>query len=349
MNRFYLAVFFAVPLIGCTSESPNTGTVSADLVSGSAEESLASNCAGVGELSFICDLVGPEDLALVPGSEWVVASGNQEGGRLHVVNVREKTTEIIFPSPSSREDYDAVAFPNCPGPIDPNEGDEFRAHGLYLDPGDADIHTLYVVHHGFRESIEVFHLDVSTEQPFLVWIGCAEAPEGSGLNAVVALPGGGFATTAPRIEGEVDSGVWEWHGDSGWSIVPGSENIRPNGLEISPDGSWFYVAGWQDERFVRLSRGQDSVISDAVQLGFRPDNLRFASDGLIYATGHTDFREPTEASNVAWVDPDTLEFERIFQQPYLDGFAAATTALVVREEIWLGTNRGGMIGYFPKP
>ena len=37
-------------------------------------------------------------------------------------------------------------------------------------------------------------------------------------------------------------------------------------------------------------------------------------DGLVYATGHTDFRMPTEASNVARIDPETLDFERIFQR-----------------------------------
>ena len=33
-------------------------------------------------------------------------------------------------------------------------------------------------------------------------------------------------------------------------------------------------------------------------------------DGLVYATGYTDFRMPTEASNVARIDPETLDFER---------------------------------------
>ena len=46
-------------------------------------------CEPVGEIQFICDLIGPEDLARVPGGEWVIASGNQEGGRLHAVHVRD--------------------------------------------------------------------------------------------------------------------------------------------------------------------------------------------------------------------------------------------------------------------
>ncbi len=52
----------------------------------------AAECDAVGEIRFICDVIGPEDLAIVPGSQWVIASGNQEGGRIHLVSVRDKTT-----------------------------------------------------------------------------------------------------------------------------------------------------------------------------------------------------------------------------------------------------------------
>ena len=44
-------------------------------------------CEPVGEIRFICDVIGPEDLAIVPGAQWVIASGSQEGGRLHLVSV----------------------------------------------------------------------------------------------------------------------------------------------------------------------------------------------------------------------------------------------------------------------
>ena len=306
-------------------------------------------CDPVGDIRFICGITSPEDLAVVPDSDWVVASGNQEGGRIQLVGVSERTPRVLFPAAEAAERLDAAAYPTCPGPIDPLEGNDFRAHGLYLDTGPGAVHTLYVVHHGFRESIEVFELDAGQPSPALTWIGCAVAPEGATLNAVVALPGGGFATTAPRMEGEVGSGIWEWHTDTGWALVPGSEDIRPNGLEVSADGEWLYVAGWQDERFIRLSRGRTPVEMDVLQIGFRPDNLRMAPDGRIYAAGHTDFQTPDEASNVAWIDPETLEFERIFHHPYMEGFAATTTAMPIGGDIWLGTNRGEMIAYFPAP
>ena len=41
----------------------------------------------MGDVHFICDIISPEDLAVVPGEEWIIASGDQEGGRIHLVNI----------------------------------------------------------------------------------------------------------------------------------------------------------------------------------------------------------------------------------------------------------------------
>ena len=303
----------------------------------------AAACDAVGEVQFICDVIGPEDLAIVPGAEWVIASGNQEGGRIQLVSVRDKTATVLFPTPARRERLDASTYPTCPGPLD--EADDFRAHGLYLNPGQDAVHTLYVVHHGTRESIEVFEVDARTATPALTWVGCAVAPEALGLNAVVALPEGGFAATSPRT-----GDVWEWHTAAGWTPIPGSDDTAPNGLEISKDGRWLYVAGWREEKLTRLSRGQTPIRKDVVEVGFRPDNLRLSPDGsVIFAAGHGNYRTPEETSNVARIDPQTLDVQRIFQHPLIEGFAASTTAIQIDNEIWLGTNRGEMLAYFPAP
>ena len=315
--------------------------------SGGFAEQETPGCEPVGEIRFICDLIGPEDLAVVPGEEWVIASGNQEGGRIHLVNVADKSTSVLFPTPTRTERLDGAAWPDCPGPLDPGEldADEFRAHGLYLDPGEGDVHTLYVVHHGRRESIEVFEVSAEAQPISLAWVGCAVAPEGLRLNSVVALPEGGFAATSTST-----GDVWEWRAGAGWSLIAGTEDTTPNGLEISPDGRWLYVAGWRGEKLTRLSRGRTPQEKDVVPMGFRPDNLRSVDGGaVILAAGHGDFGTPEETSNVALVDPETLEVRRIFQHPRMEGFASSTAAIRIGGEIWLGTNRGGMIAYFPAP
>ena len=311
---------------------------------GAAAQSRAA-CDPVGDIEFICDVIGPEDLAIVPGGEWVIASGNQEGGRIQLVHIRDKTAMALFPASPRRTRLDAKTYPMCPGPIDVSDPDSFRAHGLYLRPGGGSVHTLYVVHHGTRESIEVFEVNAEPATPTLTWVGCAVAPDGLGLNSVVALPEGGFAATSPRT-----GDVWEWQTATGWTRVPGSEDTTPNGLEISPDGQWLYVAGWREEKLTRLSRGRTPVDKEVVAVPFRPDNLRMSRDGsVIFAAGHGNYQTPQETSNVAVIDPQTLEVEWIFQYPRIDGFEASTTAIRIGDEIWLGTNRGEMIAYFPAP
>ena len=305
-------------------------------------------CETVGEMQFICNLVSPEDLAVVPGSEWVIASGNRAGGRIHLVSIADKTATVLFPAANPNERLDTETYPTCPGPIDPNEGDAFNAHGLYLEPGQGEVHTLYVVHHGNRESIEVFEIDARTT-PTMTWIGCAVAPESLGLNGVVALPEGGFAATSPRT-----GDVWEWQPGSGWTRIPGSEDTAPNGLEVSADGQWLFIAGWAEEKLTRLSRGQTPVQKEVIDLGFRPDNLRMSLDGsVIFAAGHGNIQTPRspleETSNIATIDPQTLSVQRIFQHPAIDGFVASTTAIQIGSEMWLGTHRGERIAYFPAP
>ena len=319
-----------------------------------------ADCAAVGDIRFICDLVSPEDLAVVPGTEWVIASGNQAGGRLHLIDVQAKTAAVLFPSPAAGERLDAAAYPDCPGPIDPAEGDAFRAHGLYLAPGAGAVHTLYLVHHGHRESVEVFELDAGAGPPALTWVGCAVAPEPLRLNSVAALPDGGFAATSFRtagltasfdevLAGAVSGSVWEWRADAGWTEVPGSATAGPNGLEISDDGQWFHIAAWGGRQFIRLSRGRTPVEREAVDLHFRPDNLRRQTDGAVLAAGADRFDTPDETFHVARIDPQTLTVERVIDHPVIDRFAACTTAMQVGDEIWMGTNRGEKIGYFPAP
>src|SRR5947208_12291497 len=213
-------------------------------------EARAAGCDPIGNVRFICDQVGPEDLAAVPGSEWVLSSGMAANGAIRLINLRDKSTTVLFPSAASKARPNKKTYESCPGPIG-SEGDRFRAHGLYLRPGPNAVHTLYVVHHGDRESIEVFEFDARPQAPTLTWIGCAVAPDPIGLNSVVGLSDGGFITTnfSPRIAdataraemmkkmmaGGNNGEGWEWHTASGWKIVPGREVPGPNGIEMAEE------------------------------------------------------------------------------------------------------------------
>ena len=320
-------------------------------------EARATGCEAIGNVRFICDQLGPEDLAAVPGSEWVLSSGMVANGAIRLINLRDKSTAVLFPSATSKERPNKKTYNSCPGPIG-SEGDRFRAHGLYLRPGPNAVHTLYVVHHGDRESIEVFEFDARPKPPTLTWIGCAVAPEPIGLNSVVGLADGGFITTnfSPRgsdaaararmMAGQNNGEVWEWHTSTGWKTVPGSEAAGPNGLEISKDGKWLYIGGWGSKSFIRLSRRQTPIKKDSVPVGFRLDNLRWAPDGALLAAGQGG-TAPSQTSNVVKVNPATLKFQELVRHPNIDGFGVTTVAIQVANELWLGSVRGDRIAIFP--
>ena len=103
-----------------------------------------------------------------------------------------------------------------------------------------------------------------------------------------------------------------------------------------------------------LWRGQTPVQKDVVALGFRPDNFRMSLDGsVIFAAGPGNIQIPRdvsqETSNVARIDPQTLEVQQIFEHPFMEGFAASTAAIQIGNEMWLGTYRGERIAYFSVP
>ena len=90
----------------------------------------AAACDPVGTVQFICGVIGPEDLVVVPGSDWVIASGDAAGGAIKAINVRDRTATALFPAATPRLRLDARTYDSCPGPIDAEEKDRFRAHGL---------------------------------------------------------------------------------------------------------------------------------------------------------------------------------------------------------------------------
>ncbi|HEV7715944.1 MAG TPA: hypothetical protein VGO53_10130, partial [Steroidobacteraceae bacterium] len=156
----------------------------------------ADACAPDGKTQFICGLKSPEDLVRVPQSNWLVVSGMADAathrGELYAIDVRDHSAKTLYPNASSHPKQDKKTYGACPGPL---PGAEFGAHGIDLQPKGKGIHTLYVVNHAGRESVEVFELDANGSVPAVTWIGCVVYPAKASGNGVVGLPDGGFATT----------------------------------------------------------------------------------------------------------------------------------------------------------
>ena len=309
-----------------------------------AAPTASAQCEPDGDVQFVCGPISPEDLALVPDTDWVIVASWEDDGYLSAANHRDQTTTRLFPLPGAVARHDRATYGDCPGMTTTR----FHAHGISLRPGTGGRHTLYVVRHGEREAVEVFEVDARGDEVRVTWTGCAVAPEGLGLNAVVALPDGDFSATSPRTRD-----IWEWDRADGWTRVPGSEDIGPNGIEVSPDGRWYLVAGYGAQSVIRLSRGRTPVEQTRVNVGFNIDNVHWAPDGTLLAAGHTAptpqrvgeciARQTCEGivSYVARVDVDAMTQQQIFRYETNDALILGTTAIEVGDELWVGQVAGG--------
>jgi sugar lactone lactonase YvrE len=186
-------------------------------------------------------------------------------------------------------------------------------------------------------------------------------PDPIGLNSVVALPEGGFIATdflargidaagrGRMLAGESNGALWEWHTATGWKMIPGSEAAGANGVEISRDGKWLYVAAWGSQSFFRMSRGQTPVKRDTIPLGFRVDNIRWAPDGSLFATGQGGAAPGIQTSNVVKINPTTLKVQEIIRRPNSAEFGSGTVTVQVGKDLWVGSFRGDRIAIFPAP
>ena len=89
-----------------------------------------------------------------------------------------------------------------------------------------------------------------------------------------------------------------------------------------------------------------------VKVDFCPDNLRWAPDGTILATGqyvNGQTLNTTHAWSAVRLDPTTLKVTPLVKEEALPQFADATTAVQVGQTLWFGTFRGDRVAYRPVP
>jgi hypothetical protein len=326
-----------------------------------------AGCEPDGGLQYICGAVNAEDLLQVGDSRWVLASGmnrQEDPGHIYLFDHETKGLRELFPGDSPAMAHDTDMFGGCPGPIDTSN---FSSHGLALREQEAGRYKLYMTSHGAREAIEIFDLDATQETPALTWVGCVILPERTSSNSVAILADGGFVTTkmvdptlkdgfAAIIAGEISGLVYEWHPGGEVRALPGTELSGPNGIELSPDQRYMYVAALGSREIVRFDRQADPMTRESATLSVRPDNLRWTPEGKLYTAGGNyvnpaDCAAPPCATgwSVIEIDPDTLEATRVVGADQNAALQGASTGLVVDDEIWIGTFRGDRVGYFSRP
>ncbi|HTB67903.1 MAG TPA: hypothetical protein VK727_16895 [Steroidobacteraceae bacterium] len=244
-------------------------------------------------LNYIAGPIASEDLARVPDTPWLIASGMNVGrpAHLYLIDTVHKSASILFPTDGVTAPAAAPSTTACSGPPDLTR---LSTDGLALRAGSGGLHTLYAANHGDRMAIEFFAVDARGSRPRLRWIGCAPLPPGTLPNAVTALPDGGLLVIS--FYDPTDKGAWarmaagantgrilQWHAQRGYEPVANSATSGGNGIETSADGKLIYASSWSARRLVILSR-QDGSRRE-IPLGFMPDNIHRLSDGSLLIAG----------------------------------------------------------------
>ena len=352
---FVLFVAFVVP-------APPSGMVVA----------RAAGCDPEGDIRFVCDQAGPEDLVAVPGSAWLIASAYGAEGGLNLIDTKAAVSTRLYPSATATERPDTKTYDSCPGPLQGADRERFRTHGLYLKPGRTACtrSTSSITATANRSRCSSSTLDRNRRRDVDRLRGGAgpDRPQrrrraaGRRLRRVELRP-----AVRPRrtrrwfspalLEGRPNGELWEWHTGRGWAKVPGSEAAGANGLEISKDGKWYYVAEWGNRSFMRLSRGQTPAKRDEISLGFRVDNVRWAPDGSLFVAGQGGGgrrpwprcrgRPPVVTSVIGKVDPKTMKYQEIVNYPTSQTVSFATVAVQVGNELWVGSAFGDRVARYP--
>lgn len=335
-------------------------------------EPLAASLPAV---SYVTGVDNAEDLVAIPGTRWIVTGGldgPRGAGGFFLIDTRARRAQALRPVNATAKP-DPRRFPGCPGA----PPQTVAAHGINLRPGPGRRATLYAVNHTGREAIEVFTLDHAPAVPTLTWVGCVPLPAGSLGNAVAPLPDGGIAVTLmnapeyfasaaeakdPRVwtakfmRGETTGHLAVWHPASGWRKVPGTEGSGSNGVEVSPDGRWAYVARWGNREILHAPLRPGGAIA-VTKVDFSPDNLRWGDDGRLWTAGSigtlTDYfrclGKPGCHNDyvVARIDPASLAVVKVAHPGTAPAFSDATAAAKVGGGVWLGANPGDRVAYLP--
>ncbi len=250
------------------------------------------DCSADTELGYICGAQKPEDLLALPGTSLLIASGFSKGAGLKLVDTPTRTYRKWYNGTEGQIALDVQAFPDCPGPPDP---DLFNTRGLSLRPLAQSRYRLLVVNHGGRESIEAFDVTLAQgEEPKLQWRGCVLMPQGQVGNSVAQFDDGTMLVTVLTRPGTTigdfmlgrrTGAVWQRRpADRSFELLPGTDLPGNNGIEVDLDQRRFYVVAFGWHAVVVFDRTDTRrALAQIIAPDFMPDNIHWTGGHLLLA------------------------------------------------------------------
>jgi hypothetical protein len=341
-----------------------------------ADDVLESECEPSNGITPICGFLAPEDLEVVPGGHAILVGGfslAHKNGDVRVLHLPSHSMETIY-SPDmlglTAPAKDAVLWgdPACPGPPT-----GFAAHGIHLSKNTHGTYTLLVVNHTSREAVEWIEVVDDGGRFSAQWRGCVVIAPEIWVNDVAMLPDGGFVAShmmplsesgtllaRKQNDGIVSGYVLDWHAESGWKKIEGTDGALPNGIQVSSDGATVYSNHYQANQVVAIDRVSGKRLWTAAMHG-APDNSSITPDGKLMVSTHLDplsrIRDECLGKTapycgvefvVSTIDPATGTVTELFQSKGAP-FGGATVAVETGGSIYMGAMAGSRVGVIPVP
>ncbi|MEV4886716.1 SMP-30/gluconolactonase/LRE family protein [Chitinophaga ginsengisegetis] len=306
---------------------------------------------------FLTGVQNPEDLLQLPGTHWIIvscySSSTTKSGKLMAIDLDKQGTAPleVFPGPTPLKNG------NLPDNNPINK--LFRPHGINCLQTGINQYRLFVISHGSEETIEIFDVDLRSEDLQITWSKSIGLPTTVWANGIVVSPDETVFVTSmydpadKKFIDEFEKGkptgqVWKWTSGQGWQTLNGKLLSGANGIEISRDGQILYVSEWATRRLWRFSLNR-AIVDSYIQLDFLTDNLRWTEKGNLLLAGQKaspailfkahSLQQAVGGNqfSVAEINPVTFTANSLIDGGDRD-FGWGTVAIAVGAEIWVGSS-----------
>ena len=307
----------ALVLVGCSPSGSNEQRMADASISSHDVAQGEVSCGELAGISSFCGFKNPEDLAVIPGGDFLLVS---EMGAF--MSDLPNTLSMLDISKGERVPIEINWEQTEPrwgdASCKPPEASKFSPHGIDLMTRTDGLHQLLVVNHG-DEQIEFFALTAAGLSSSLDWRGCAKPGNDAYMNDVAGLDDGGFFVThmwnkstpfdtivAQLTAGEKTGWVWEWQEKTGFTKLPNSDEMMPNGITVSEDNTKLFVNIYMANKTIKVDR-LTGIVEGEVSVR-SPDNVVIDADGSLWIASHLN--DPVnERCEDEHAGPCLLEFQ----------------------------------------
>lgn len=337
------------------------------------EGTLIQGCEPKGAMRALCGMQAPEDIAVVPGGDFLLLSElgmmGERPGRALFLNVNDEQWWPAYPLEDTPTSSTAVADPQGSASCVTPPTNEMSPHGSHLLTLDNGKVRYLLVNHGDREAVELFDVAVAEgpdAKPELEWVGCVLPADNTMINDVVGLANGDVVYTRMfrpgdflgQVRGMVftSGDVWRWSKSTGPRLLPDTAGRLTNGIEISPDERFVFINQYMNKEVHKYDLQEESIAGVAAVPN--ADNSAWGPNGELWLASHSDNLTEMRACfadqsvtcgmhfDIVALNPETMATRTLFshQGPPM---GAATVATYNRDKVYLGSFLGDRLAIVP--